>query len=105
MSPAAAILVIDGIVAVEDRHGIAVRTNDKWLLHAGDAYFFHAQIHASPRMPLVLGMFQRRADMDRAMRLENQERLRSLKAAHGDAVTIFNSHDPVDYENCRCGRH
>ena len=56
-------------------------------------------------MPLVLGMFQRRADMDRAMRVENQERLRTLKANHGDAVTIFNSHDPVDYENCRCGHH
>ena len=85
--------------------GIAVRTKDKWLLHAGDAYFFHGQMQASPKMPLVLGMFQRRADMDRAMRIENQERLRTLKAKHGDAVTIFNSHDPVDYENCRCGRH
>jgi len=85
--------------------GIAVRSGDKWLLHAGDAYFFHGQMQASPRMPLVLGMFQRRADMDRAMRIENQERLRTLKANHGDAVTIFNSHDPVDYENCRCGQH
>ena len=55
-------------------------------------------------MPLVLGMFQRRADMDRAMRIQNQERLRTLKANHGDALTIFNSHDPVDYENCRCGQ-
>ena len=78
---------------------------DKWLLHAGDAYFFHGQMQASPKMPLVLGMFQRRADMDRAMRIQNQERLRTLKANHGDAVTIFNSHDPVDYENCRCGQH
>jgi glyoxylase-like metal-dependent hydrolase (beta-lactamase superfamily II) len=85
--------------------GIAVRSQDKWLLHAGDAYFFHGQLHAKPKMPLVLGMFQRRADMDRAMRLENQERLRSLKATHGHAVTIFNSHDPVDYEHCRCGQH
>ena len=75
------------------------------LLHAGDAYFFHGQMQASPKMPLVLGMFQRRADMDRAMRIQNQERLRTLKANHGDAVTIFNSHDPVDYENCRCGQH
>jgi len=32
-------------------------------------------------MPLVLGMFQRRADMDRAMRMQNQERLRTLKAS------------------------
>lgn len=85
--------------------GIAVRSGDKWLLHAGDAYFFHGQMQASPRVPLVLGMFQRRGDMDRAMRIENQERLRTLKANHGSSVTIFNSHDPVDYEHCRCGQH
>ncbi|WP_338831579.1 MBL fold metallo-hydrolase [Bradyrhizobium sp. 27S5] len=85
--------------------GIAVRDKDRWLLHAGDAYFHHAQLHARPRIPLVLGMFQRRADMDRARRIQNQERLRQLKAAHGASVTIVNSHDPVDYETCRCGRH
>ena len=55
------------------------------------------------KMPLVLGMFQRKADMDRKTRIANQERLRELKAKHGDAVTIVNSHDPVDYESCRCG--
>ncbi|QOZ35450.1 MBL fold metallo-hydrolase [Bradyrhizobium sp. CCBAU 53421] len=85
--------------------GIAVRDKDGWLLHAGDAYFHHAQLAARPRIPLVLGMFQRRADMDRAMRIQNQERLRQLKAAHGASVMIVNSHDPVDYETCRCGRH
>jgi glyoxylase-like metal-dependent hydrolase (beta-lactamase superfamily II) len=84
--------------------GIAVRGKDKWFLHAGDAYFFHGELQPKPRMPFVLGIFQRRADMDRATRINNRERLRALKAAHGDEVTIFNSHDPVDYENCRCGR-
>ena len=83
--------------------GIAVRDKDKWLLHAGDAYFFHGQIEARPRTPLVLGFFQRRVDMDRAMRLANQERLRALEQRHDGEVTIFNSHDAVDYENCRCG--
>ena len=85
--------------------GIAVRNGGKWLLHAGDAYFHPAQLDAKPRVPFVLGIFQRRVDMDRATRVQNQERLRQLKAAHGDTVTIFNSHDPVDYEACRCGRH
>ena len=83
--------------------GIAVRAKDKWLLHAGDAYFFHGEMQPQPRMPFVLGIFQRRADMNRATRIANRERLRTLKAAHGAEVTIFNSHDPVDYENCRCG--
>lgn len=85
--------------------GIAVRAKDKWLLHAGDSYFFHGQLQASVRMPLVLGYFQRKADLDRNLRMANQERLRQLKSTHGHEVTIFNSHDPVDYENCRCGQH
>ena len=82
-----------------------MRANDKWLLHAGDSYFFHGQMQTPAlRTPLVLAYFQRKADMDTGARLANQERLRMLKAAHGHEVTIFNSHDPVDYENC-CGLH
>ena len=85
--------------------GIAVRGPDKWLLHAGDSYFFHGQMDTPPlRTPLVLGLFQRKADMDRAARVTNQERLRVLNASHRAEVTIFNSHDPVDYERCRCNR-
>jgi glyoxylase-like metal-dependent hydrolase (beta-lactamase superfamily II) len=84
--------------------GIAVRSKDGWLLHAGDSYFFHGQIQTPPvRAPLVLGLFQRRADIEPDARVLNQERLRALKAAHGSEVTIFNSHDPVEYENCCCG--
>jgi glyoxylase-like metal-dependent hydrolase (beta-lactamase superfamily II) len=83
--------------------GIALRGKDKWLLHAGDAHFFRGQIQAKPQMPLVLGLFQRRADMDRAMRLQNQERLRALQAKHAHEVTIVNSHDPVHYADCCCG--
>ena len=59
----------------------------------------------SPHVPLMLGYFQRRGDMDRGMRIANQARLRALKLNHGDRVTIVNSHDPVDYESCRCGAH
>lgn len=86
--------------------GIAVRGKDRWLLHAGDGYFFHGQIQDPPvRAPLMLGFFQRKADIDRAARLANQERLRQLNASHRAEVTIINSHDPEDYERCRCGRH
>lgn len=86
--------------------GIAVRGANGWLLHAGDSYFFHGQIETPPvRVPLMLGFFQRKADIDRTARIANQERLRQLNASHRAEVTIFNSHDPIDYERCRCGRH
>lgn len=85
--------------------GIAVRNGDRWLLHAGDSYFHHAQVRPSDRgAPLLLQVFQRRADTDRAMRIANQQRLRALHAAHSDQVTVFNSHDPDDYDRClKCG--
>jgi hypothetical protein len=38
------------------------------------------------------------------MRIANQERLRALKVRHASEVVIVSSHDPVDYETCRCGR-
>ena len=85
--------------------GIAVRGRDKWLLHAGDAYFYHGQIEPKVRMPMVLGYFQRRVDMDRDARLANQQRLSALQASHGGEVMILNSHDPVHYERWRCGVH
>jgi glyoxylase-like metal-dependent hydrolase (beta-lactamase superfamily II) len=79
--------------------GVAVRGERGWILHAGDAYFFHGQIATPPvRAPLGLRYFQRRADTDRAQRILNQERLRALAAAHGDEVTIVNGHDPVDFD-------
>ncbi|MEO6974104.1 MAG: MBL fold metallo-hydrolase [Rhodoferax sp.] len=84
--------------------GIAVRTPDKWLLHAGDSYFFHGQIQTPPLpVPLALRVFQRKTDTDHAARVANQERLRVLNAHHGAEVSIFNSHDPQEYDGC-CGQ-
>jgi len=84
--------------------GVAVRGPEKWLLHAGDSYFFHGQV-ATPAAPapFMLGAFQRMADTDRAARVANQERVRRLKAEHGSEIDIFNSHDPVDYARCCAG--
>jgi glyoxylase-like metal-dependent hydrolase (beta-lactamase superfamily II) len=99
--------------------GIAVRTPGGWLLHAGDAYFFHGQIATPPRAPLVIRLFQRRSDMDRELREANQERLRRLALEQGSdrgtrasggsskgakppsntsEVTVFCSHDPVELD-------
>ena len=84
--------------------GVAVKSGDRWLLHAGDSYFHHTQIRPQDgKTPMALRYFQRQADTERALRIANQQRLRALHAAHGDEIDIFNSHDPEDYERClRC---
>lgn len=77
--------------------GVAVRTGDGWLLHAGDAYYHRGQIDAAGRAPLVLRVLQRQSDTDRAERIANQERLRALRARHPE-VTVFCAHDPVELD-------
>ena len=78
--------------------GVAVRTGERWLLHAGDAYFHHGQVRTPPHAPWVLRIFQRRADAHRGLREANQERLRVLAAEHGNEVSIFCAHDPVEMD-------
>lgn len=76
--------------------GVAVRVDDRWLLHAGDAYFSHSTLAERPRTPPGLAVFERIDDFDRAARERNQARLRGLAhSARGD-VEIFCAHDPVE---------
>lgn len=79
--------------------GVAVNAGrDGWLLHAGDAYFFHGEIHeAEPRCPPALDLFQRLIEIDPVARLHNQARLRELALEQTGKVRILCSHDPVEY--------
>lgn len=78
--------------------GVAVRTeHDGWLLHAGDAYFFHGEIDpARPRSTPGLAAFQRLVAIDNAERMRNQARLRELVRTRGGEVRVFSAHDPVE---------
>jgi glyoxylase-like metal-dependent hydrolase (beta-lactamase superfamily II) len=77
--------------------GVAVRGDDGWLLHCGDAYFFRDEMDTEqPHCPIGLNVFQSLLQMDGASRKSNQRRLRELKQHHGDEVTLFCAHDPVE---------
>jgi glyoxylase-like metal-dependent hydrolase (beta-lactamase superfamily II) len=79
--------------------GVAVDTGEGWLLHAGDAYFYHGEIDPKrPRCTPGLRIFQRIVAIDDAQRLHNQERLRELVRKHGDHVRIFSAHDPRELD-------
>lgn len=78
--------------------GVAIRTDRGWLLHAGDAYFYHAEMDPQrPRCTPGLRLYQRMMDKDRIARLWNQERLRHLRRAHDD-VEVFCAHDARELE-------
>ncbi len=80
--------------------GIAVHPRDggPWLLDAGDAYFYWAEMDLeAPRCTPGLRAYQVMMEKDRRARLWNQRRLRELKAAWGREVEIFCSHDPHEF--------
>jgi glyoxylase-like metal-dependent hydrolase (beta-lactamase superfamily II) len=80
--------------------GVALQLAERWLLHCGDAYFYHAEMHPEPQRPWALSLFQRFC-IDDATRRENQERLRRLVRSHSDEVEVFCTHDRLEYERVR----
>jgi glyoxylase-like metal-dependent hydrolase (beta-lactamase superfamily II) len=77
---------------------VAVRAGERWLVHAGDGYFFRGQVETPPRSPILMRVFQKGLDVDRAQRIANQERLRELVAERPDEIVPFCAHDAVEFE-------
>ncbi|MEB2231963.1 MBL fold metallo-hydrolase [Xanthomonas campestris pv. campestris] len=77
---------------------VAVRTPERWLLLAGDAYFYHREMDPQPYCTPGLRFYQWMLEKDRTARLHNQRRLRALRQQHGAEVEVFCSHDVVEFE-------
>ena len=77
--------------------GIAVKSENKWLLHCGDAYFHPSQITENPQIPIGLAIFEKQVQTDQAQRIATQEKLRALNLAHPE-IEMFCAHDPSELE-------
>lgn len=97
------ILIVPLIGHTKGHAGIAVREGDRWLLHCGDAYYHHSEISPVPRVPAVLGFFERAIQAIPEARIRNQARLQALAAECGDEVELFCAHDPVELERYTAG--
>jgi glyoxylase-like metal-dependent hydrolase (beta-lactamase superfamily II) len=76
--------------------GIALRQDGAWMLHAGDAYFYHAEMDPQrPRCTPGLRLYQWMMQKDGRARRENQRRLRALPRGE---VAVFCAHDVREYE-------
>lgn len=81
---------------------VAVERGDRWLLHAGDAYFHAGQLHPErPHCSPLLQFFQNVVATDRAELRANRERLRELARDNASDVRIFCAHDPAELEALR----
>lgn len=78
--------------------GVAVRDGERWLLHAGDAYFFHGEKERPRRCPPGLRAFQSLVQVEGRARHHNQDRLRDLHAEAHPELRIFSAHDAAELE-------
>lgn len=84
--------------------GVAIEGPQGWLLHAGDAYFYRGEMReAKRRCTPGLRAYQTMMEVDRALRLSNQERLRRLSVDAAAGVQLVCAHDPVEFERCAAG--
>lgn len=73
--------------------GVAVRTSDGWMLHAGDAIFHHRELSASPATPTAARAYQWLMQTSQRERRRSLAQLRAIRAAH-PALPIICTHDP-----------
>jgi glyoxylase-like metal-dependent hydrolase (beta-lactamase superfamily II) len=96
------ILLVPLIGHTRGHCGVAVRAGEGWLLHCGDAYFFHAEVDpAAPYCTPGLRLFQNIMQLDGSQRRANQARLRQLAATHGGEVRLFCAHDVQELARLR----
>jgi len=74
--------------------GVAVRTPQGWLLHAGDAYFHRGRLTGEP-MPIGFSTFERVSALDWSRVRANQERLAEV-VRDDPQVHVFSAHDPQE---------
>ena len=85
--------------------GVAIDTGGGWMLHAGDAYFYHEEVRRTDRRCTPgLRFYQNLMEVDREARLDNQRRLRELSCDASAGGRMICAHDIVEFEACTAGR-
>ena len=74
--------------------GVAVRQGAGWLLHAGDAVFFQAELHDEPWMPTGARGYQWFMETSQVRRRRSLRALRELVRDAGGDVQVVCTHDP-----------
>jgi len=70
--------------------GVAIRQGDRWMLHAGDAYYLRAELTTDDHP--VSALAAQRADNDE-LRRSSLAQLRRLARNHADVIEIMGYHD------------
>ena len=98
---------IDADIGLLPMHGhtrghsaVILRARDRWLVHAGDAYFHRNAVEGTGRAPLGLAAFELAVQMDPGARRASVAALRQLRESYPD-VDMFCAHSNDEYAAIR----
>jgi glyoxylase-like metal-dependent hydrolase (beta-lactamase superfamily II) len=77
---------------------VAVDTGDRWLLHAGDAFYHRGTLDGRSRVPAIVRAGETLLAYDLKKVRDNHARLAELHQRADPALIIICSHDPALYE-------
>lgn len=76
--------------------GVAIRTNERWLLHAADAIFNHRELDPiAPSTPTLARLYQWTMQTSQRQRRWSLHALQRIARDHASEVQIICTHDPV----------
>jgi glyoxylase-like metal-dependent hydrolase (beta-lactamase superfamily II) len=91
---------VDADIGLLPMHGhtrghsaVIARAGDRWLVHAGDAYFHRRAVEGTRSVPVGLAAFERIMQVDAAARRASVAALRQLRERYDD-IDMFCAHDP-----------
>ncbi len=76
--------------------GVAVRQGERWLLHAGDAYYLRPELTTDDH---PVSQLAARNAVDDAQRRATLEVVRRLVREHGDEIEMYGYHDSAEFPN------
>ncbi len=79
--------------------GVAINTSDGWLLHAGDAYYFHKQMQDTAVTTPMVHLFQRFAHLHYQQAMQTKDKLRNIALKNKTEMKVLCSHDTEEFES------
>ncbi len=73
---------------------VAVKSDNSWILHCGDAFYHHHTLTKAGNVPRALALQEAVFAYDRTLLRDNQCRLQELHQKNEPGLTIINAHDP-----------
>ena len=83
---------------------VAVDAGERWILHAGDAFYDHCVIDAAGREPVILRLQERLVAHDWARVQANHQRLAEFYRHTDPDVLVVSAHDPTLFAHANATR-